>query len=747
MVEEGFKRKLTAILSADVVGYSRMMEDNEEATIQTLNTYRRSMGTLIQQLRGRVVDTTGDNLMAEFTSAVDAVNCAVEIQRELAERNAELPYNRKMEFRIGVNVGDVVEEDDRIYGDGVNIAARVEAMADAGGICISGRAYDQVANKLGLEYENIGEHRVKNISTPIRIYRVLSYPGAAAHRVVKAKADLGRRWRKIVLAIGVASILCAGLVLIWDFFLRPASPPVKVASEVPGLPLPDKPSIAILPFENLNQDPKEDYFSDGMTDTLITDLSKISGLFVIARNSVFTYKGKPVKVKQIGKELGVRYILEGSVQKADNHVRINAQLIDTTTGGHLWADRYDAKMENLFALQDKITYKIVSALAVKLTDSEEKQVAHRGTDNIEAYDAYLKGQGHYFRWTRDDFNEAIHYLNKAIDLDPNYGWAYAMLGWVHWHAPGGWLNMGWDKARMLARQYLEMAMENPGPFAYLLAARMKLRLRLHKEAILEVERCRALAPNDPSGHAIMAEVLNYAGRPKEAIEHIKIEMRLDPDRIHFSLCRLGIAHFSMRKYEQAATYFERGLKHNPDFKWPLIYLAATYAHLGRIQEAKEIFDKYSLASGWYPTLSELMVFMPFKDLEVSDRLADGLLKAGLSGQPSGYHKILEENRLSGEETRKLLFGRTTIDEFGSNYIEYKINGEIIITGPKSYRLVHDTGTALIDDDIMCHQFQWKRFGDLKNCFCIYRNPEGTPEDMNEYLMVSYTGINLFSLID
>jgi TolB-like protein len=304
------------------------MREDEETTIRTLTTYRNAMTGLIQQYRGRVVDSPGDNILAEFVSVVDAVNCAVELQRELAERNADLPENRKMQFRIGVNLGDIVEEGERIYGDGVNIAARMESLAEGGGICISGIVYDQIKHKLGLEYEYLGEQEVKNIAEPVPAYRVLSFPGAAAHRVVKAKRAVGKTWRNVVVAI-VAVLVLGAAVAVWHFYLR--TPPIEPASvDRMAYPLPDKPSIAVLPFTNMSGDAEQEYFADGMTDDLITDLSKVAGLFVIARNSMFTYKGKPVMVKQVAEELGVRYVLEGSVRRAGKQVRINAQLIDAT---------------------------------------------------------------------------------------------------------------------------------------------------------------------------------------------------------------------------------------------------------------------------------------------------------------------------------------------------------------------------------------------------------------------------------
>jgi TolB-like protein/class 3 adenylate cyclase len=326
MTQEGTKRKLSAILSADVKEYSRLMSQDERGTIRTLTAYKEAMSSLIEEYKGRVVDAPGDNLLSEFSSVVDAVNCAVEIQRELAERNAELPYNRRMEFRVGINVGDIVEEEKRIYGDGVNIAARVESLAEGGGICISGNVHEQVKTRIGLEYEYLGEQAVKNIPEPVHVYRVLSVPGAAAHRVVKARKTEGMKWSKAALAIALVLIVGAAAVAVWNFYLRPSRPSVEPASvEKMAFPLPEKPSIAVLPFTNMSGDPEQEYFSDGITEDLITDLSKISGLFVIGRNSTFAYKGKTVKTRQVAEELGVRYVLEGSVRKADNRVRINAQ--------------------------------------------------------------------------------------------------------------------------------------------------------------------------------------------------------------------------------------------------------------------------------------------------------------------------------------------------------------------------------------------------------------------------------------
>ena len=381
LMTEKIRRKLTAILSADVKGYSRLMGEDEVGTIHTLNAYKEAMTNLIQQHHGRVVDATGDNLLAEFASVVEAVQCAVEIQKELKTRNADLPENRRMEFRIGVNLGDVVEEKDKIFGDGVNIAARLESLSQPGSICISGTAYDQVKNKLTLGYAYHGKQTVKNVSEPIRVYQVLMEPKALSAMSRWKRVGLNY-WKRIHPVFKVLIALLAVANVVWQFYphLRPSRPPVEeVSKEKMALSLPDKPSIAVLPFVNMSGDPKQEFFSDGITEDIITALSKVPMLFVIARNSTFTYKGKPVKVKQISEELGVQYVLEGSVQTSANRVRITAQLIDALTGHHIWAERYDRDLKDIFALQDEVTSNILKAMQVKITEGEQALHRDKGT--------------------------------------------------------------------------------------------------------------------------------------------------------------------------------------------------------------------------------------------------------------------------------------------------------------------------------------------------------------------------------
>ena len=578
---QSVQRKLTAILSADVKGYSRLMGEDEVATIRTLTAYRELMATLIREHRGRVVDSPGDNLLAEFASVVEAMQCAVEIQQELKARNAELPQNRRMEFRIGVNLGDVIVEEERIYGDGINIAARVEGLAEGGGICISGTAYDHVENKLELEYQYLGEQAVKNIKKPVRVYRVRMEAEAAVPKVSRE------------------------------------------------LELPDKPSIAVLPFTNMSGDREQEYFSDGLTEDLITDLSKISGLFVIARNSVFTYKGRAVKVEEVGRELGVRYVLEGSVRKADDRVRITAQLVDATIGGHLWAERYDRELKDVFALQDEITMKIMRALQVKLTEVEQKCLMCKYTCNMEAYDYTLRGMEYFSRATKEANAQARQMFERAIDLDPKYASAHSRLGLTHLME---WI-FGWtddpqslERAFEVAQKTLDL--DDSLPEAHSLLGNVYLWKKQYEQAVVELEKSITLDPNGADGLADLGNILNWAGRPEEGIELVKKAMRLNPLYPAYYLFHLGHAYFLTGEYEEAIAAFKRLLNRNPNFRPVHTYLVASYSELGREKEARAKAEEISRIN---PNLclGALRQRFPYKDQTVLERLFDALRKAGL----------------------------------------------------------------------------------------------------------------------
>ena len=429
MTTDTFQRKLTAILSADVVGYSRLMGDDEAATVKTLESYKGVMFTLIKQHRGRVVDSPGDNLLAEFGSVVDAVQCAVSIQKELQTRNADLPENRRMEFRIGINLGDVIEEDDKIYGDGVNIAARLEALADPGGICISKTAFDYIENKLPFGYRFIGDQTVKNIGKPISAYKVLMETRLIDEEEQEAKAPFWRR--KAVLSTGIIVILAIAVTLYWNFY--PRGPSIESASiERMAYPLPDKPSIAVLPFTNMSGDPEQDYIGDGLSENIISALSVNSDILVIARNTTFTYKGKAVDIKQVAEDLGVQYVLEGSILKSGDRLRVTAQLIDALGGHHLWAEVYDREMRELFDLLDEITKKIMVSLQVELGDlGEDLKLVAKSTNNLEAWKLITKGNQLFGKQNPEDNAKAREYFETALDLDPESIGSMSLLAATH----------------------------------------------------------------------------------------------------------------------------------------------------------------------------------------------------------------------------------------------------------------------------------------------------------------------------
>jgi TolB-like protein/class 3 adenylate cyclase len=631
------ERKLTAILAADVVSYSRLMEADEAGTLAALKAHREDLiDPEIAEHHGRIVKLMGDGALVEFASVVDATNCALAIQDGMAGRNENVPEDRRVTFRIGVHLGDVMVEGDDLYGDGVNVAARLEGLAEPGGICISQQAFDQVETKLDLTYDDLGEQQVKNIARPVRAYWV-GFKGKAPPEPETPKQ---RRLTapQLIGSAAVLLIVVAGLVLGWWQPWVLEEEPVSV--ERVGFPLPDKPSIVVLPFSNMSDDPSQDYFADGMTEDLITDLAKISGLFVIARHSSFSYKGKQMDVRTIVRELGVRYVLEGSVRLAGDSMRINAQLVDASTGGHLWAERYDGQRPDVFALQDSVTERIVSALAVHLTAGERAQVAHRETNNIAAYDAFLQGWEHYRRRTPGDFAKAADFFKRAVKLDPQYGRAYAALAIIYWKSwvwsvqtmspsmQAPWtrrLNIPVVYAPDRAEEYLQKAMQFPTPLAHQVASEMRWRNRQYDEAIAEANRAIALNTNDSAGYVAMAEAMIFGGRPKEAVQFIEKATRLDPHSAA-NLYILGLARFSMGQLDEATTLFERALERSPLSRSWKAPLAATYAHMGQDAKAQAALGDYG--GGLY-TVQDIMDLWPFNDTKVVERFAIGIVKAGV----------------------------------------------------------------------------------------------------------------------
>ncbi len=636
MAEEKFRRKLTAILSADVAGYSRLMAEDESATVKILGSYREVMSTLIVQHRGRVIDSPGDNLLAEFTSVVDAVQCAVAVQKELQARNAELPENRRMEFRIGVNLGDVIEEGERIYGDGVNIAARLEALADPGGICVSKTAFDHIESKLPLGYEYLGEQEVKNIPKRVGAYRVLLEPRVTIAEEIEKKKAVKVWRRKPILAGGVALIVLVIFALMWNFYFRP--PPMEVASkERMAFPLPDKPSIAVLPFKNLSGDQEQEYLADGITENIITALSKTPKMFVIASNSVFTYKGKPVKIQQVAEEMGVRYVLEGSLQKSADRLRINAQLIDAIEGHHLWAERYDRQIKDIFAIQDEITMKILTATEVKLTEGEAASAHAKGTVNLEAYLKDLQGREYLRKVTKDDNMVARRLLEEAIVLDPHFPSPYVGLAYTYMiGATRGWSDSpsrAFEKANELAQKAI--ALDDSLDMAHALVGRLYCQKKEYERAISEGERAIALGPNNSGNMAMLAATLTQAGKAEDAVKWAEKAVRINPRPPLLYMTMLGYAYADAGRYEDAITTYKEVLKENPNFDLVPVYLAAVHMLAGHEDEARAAVEELLTKDSNLCIESVKTSFKRrfYKSEDIYEYVIEGLRKAGLPETP------------------------------------------------------------------------------------------------------------------
>ena len=589
MTAQEVKRKLAAILSADVKGYSRLMGEDEEWTVRTLSAYRKIIRNLIQQYRGRVVDAPGDNVLAEFASVVDAVQCAVEIQQVLRAKNAVLPETRRMDFRIGINLGDVIVEGEQIYGDGVNIAARVEGLAEAGGICISESAYQQIENKLPLRYDYLGEHEVKNIAKPVRVYR--------------AQIELEAVARK----------------------------PLEVASnEKMAFPLPDKPSIAVLPFVNMSEDPRQEFFSDGMTEEIITALSKSPYLFVIARQSTFAYKGKPVKIKQVSEELGVRYVLEGSVRRSGERVRITAQLIDAMTGYHLWAERYDRDLKEIFALQDEIALKIMKTVHEKLQPGDYARVLGRGARNLEAFLKAMEAREHFYRATKEDNAMARKLFEEVIALDPDYAYAYAGLAWTHMADP--WFGTSKSPMESLGRAIelgqKAISLDESEAMGHASLGFFYTYAGQFDKAVAHAERGLALDPNSSGILFNSGAALAHSGRPEEAIPLLHKAIRLNPFAPSLFFYTLSVAYRMVGRFDEAVEQAKKAVERDPKNQFTYLVLASACILAGREAEARAAAAEVLKIN---PTFSveKFARRLPYRDKSFVDCTIDTWRKAGL----------------------------------------------------------------------------------------------------------------------
>jgi adenylate cyclase len=579
------QRRLAAILAADVVGYARLMSEDETGTLARLKRHRAELvDPTIGEHHGRIVKLMGDGTLVEFASVVDAVRCAVEIQRAMAERNAESDPRQTIEFRIGINLGDIIIEGDDIYGEGVNLAARLEGLARPGGLCISDLVHQMVRARIDLAFEDLGEQHVKNIAQPVRVWQ-------------------------------------------WTNDARAMEPPASRAEKVSALASADTPSLAVLPFDNLSRDPDQEYFSDGLTEDLITDLSQLSALFVTSRHAVFQYKGRTAPPRQVAKDLGVRYVLEGSIRRAANRVRINAQLIDAATGFHLWAQRYDRDLEDIFALQDEITGAIVAALELHLTPRERAGIERRYTENLEAYDLFLQAREGWR--TREGAAQARTCLERGIALDPKFAAAHSLLAdiyrsewWFGWRDDEGAL----DRALELAQR--GVALDDSLPLAHMFLGWIHLWRKEHDQAIAAAKRCLVLDPKNAEGHARLGHILDQAGRPAEGLPFIETAMRLDPHYPYLYLFWLAHVFHSLERYDEAIAAYRRTISFYPNFVPARAQLAAVYAQQERMEEAKaEAAEALRIDSG--RLVQRYAQHLPFKDAAALARLLDGLHKAGL----------------------------------------------------------------------------------------------------------------------
>jgi adenylate cyclase len=589
MTEARINRRLAAVLAADVVGYSRLMGADEAGTLAALKRHREAIfDPAVAAHNGRIVKLIGDGVIAEFGSVVDAVNCALSVQGSRVAAQDQSASQPVIVLRIGINLGDVIIEGDDIYGDGVNIAARLEPLAEPGGICVSSIVNESVGNRIDARFQDGGDISVKNIDRPIRVWKW--HPSVATSTTARSNA---------------------------------AKPPPNGATA----------SIAVLPFTNMSGDPEQEYFSDGISEDIITDLSKIAGLMVIARNSSFTFKGRSVDVRAVGRDLGVRSVLEGSIRRAGNRVRITAQLIDAGTGAHLWADRYDRDLTDIFAVQDEVTRRIVDALKVTLSPAENTRMTDTGTTNMEAYDRFLRGRELLLGSTknRDTFEESKESLMRAIDLDPSYAQAYAGLAFAYMLDYQNRWSDDPDGSLPQSRHYAEEAIEkNPKePLPRVVAAIVASRDGDFDRATSEIQTALSLNPNYAMAYNVIGAIRSYSGQPLEAIPMIERAMRLDPAQSEQYLHFLGMAYLLASKYETAATHFRERIRLVPGTDFSRAPLASALGHLGEIDEARRIWRELMEINPKY-SFSEHFGRLPFKRQEDVQRIVDGLAKAGLS---------------------------------------------------------------------------------------------------------------------
>jgi adenylate cyclase len=729
-------RRLTAILAADVVGYSRLVQRDEQGTLDRLKAHRKELvEPVLTEHGGRIVKLMGDGILCEFPSAVHAVSCAVALQRGMAEREAAVLQAERIRFRIGINVGDVVHEGGDIFGDGVNVAARLEALAEPGGVLLARNVHNQIKDKLAIRFEPAGRHRVKNIAEPIEVWRVA--PGEAAAR---ASGNKSRRLRPAA-ALAFLLLLVAGAAGWWWYDLR--------GLDEAGAPsLAGKPSVAVLPFDNLGGQAEDAYFADGMTEDLITDLAKVSSLVVIARNSVFAYKGRSVPVHEVARDLGVRYVVEGSVRRAGEQIRINAQLIDTTTGGHLWADRFDRSVTDVFAVQDEVISRIVEALAVKMTPVEQARLARPPTANLEAYDFYLRAEQSAKTGLSPKLREALSLYEKATALDPAFADAFAAEART---AAYVWRILADEVlplpvARKLAYEKAGRALElrPDAALPYAVLAVLQVVDRQYDESIVSARRAVALGPGDAQAQAALSLVLTFAGSHAEAVAVTEQSLRLDPNPPTSDRLVAGMAFSLHGDHTRAIDVLEHARVVAPGVEDIHALLAMAYARGGRLDDARSAAAEAlrltpSLNVGIYRTS-----YAHFRSDQDLASVLDAMREAGLPEWPFGFRGD-ERDRLNGTEIGSLAFGRTWQGRFegtGPALMQIGRDGKTAIRTSREIL----TGIAFVDGDMLCEQSVSIFFGRVY-CGPIYRRPGRQDANETSYTYVNFANVFHFSPVE
>ncbi|TCN30197.1 adenylate/guanylate cyclase domain-containing protein [Sinorhizobium americanum] len=721
------ERRLTAILSADVVGYSRLMGEDEVGTLERLKACRRELvDPSIDHFHGRIVKLMGDGALVEFASVVDAVQCAAVIQRTMASRNQGEVETQRIQFRIGINLGDVIVEGEDIYGDGVNIAARLQGLAEPGGICISGTAFDQAVHKAGVGFSSLREQRLKNIADPVRVYRVLLDPSKAG-KLVAASRSAGRRPPLILASLAALLIATSAVVFAWQWPFAP-----------------QRPSVAVLPFANLSGDPDQEYFTDGITDNLITDLARLADLDIVARNSVFAYEGRPVVLADIARDLGVRYVVEGSVQRTGGQIRVNAQLIDVASGDHLWANRFDRDAADVFAVQDEMSRQIAEALGLELTQSETERIARPPTANLEAYDYYLRAEQARRTGRRSRMVEALADFEKAQALDPGFAEAFAADARATAYV---WLSTFDDvlqsalarkRAYDKASRALALDPELSSPYAVL--AIMQVVDRRYEEAIASARQAVSRGTADTEAQMALAYVQLFSGNHAEAAAAVETALRHDPDLSAVARFTAGLVFYFQRDYARSIESFERARDGSPGNGLFVTPLALPYVRVGRLDDARAaVAQGFRLLAGTDCLAAWRLNLGYFRDQQDLSFILDALREAGMPEWPFGF-KGDERDRLSGDEIASTVMGSLL-----QGKIEPSASPALMQVGPDGKAAFRSatqmmTEMVFVKEDLLCEQSE-NAFGQA-DCGPVYRRANSPDE--TRYVYVNSSKVFYFS---